>query len=58
MSLEDFRAMKVGDRHELGIVTCVLDDVDGRAVVAIRGEGSHRIILQRIAGTTEVIVHS
>lgn len=58
MSLDDFRTTLVGDRHQLGIVICVLDDADGRAVVAIRGEGSRRIILQRVAGTTEVVVHN
>lgn len=58
MSLDDFRTAVVGDRLELGIVVCVLDDADGRAVVAVRGEGTHKMIIQRIAGTNKVVVHN
>ncbi len=57
MSTDEFAGLRIGDRIKLGTVVCVLDDVDGRAIVTLRDEGCHKKILQRVAGTHEIVTH-
>ena len=57
MSFDEIAAMNVGDRVQQGVVICVLDDHDGRAVVTVRMPDCHKLILQRVAGKQDIVTH-